>query len=134
SLWDSFLSLPSQFALNQLLKPVTMDWVLVLFVCFQMTTPLFAGNICPYPLLSHNRVRSFALAKPQLLKMSREVELTQNISYVLQCNVLAGSTPIFIEWRKDGQVKLRESDNVRSDSMATLSMLTFKRLQPNHTG
>ena len=58
----------------------------------------------------------------------------QNISYVLQCNVLSGSIPIFFEWTKDKTNKLSESSNVKIDNFEKISILNFNELQRENSG
>ena len=79
--------------------------------------------------------------KPHLLTLSKQIELLQNISYALQCNVLSGSSPIFFEWTKHNgtqSVKLSSSDQslnrIKIDTYSTFSILALQHLQNTDSG
>ena len=72
-------------------------------------------------------------AKLQLLKLPKQIELLQNISYVLQCNVLSAQTTPTFTWKR-GSTTLTNSDKVKIDNLETLSLLKLKNLQRNDSG
>lgn len=56
------------------------------------------------------------------------MELVQNMSYALQCNLMTGSKPVFFDWLKNGH-KLPLSNKVKIENFETFSLLTMKDLQ-----
>ena len=70
--------------------------------------------------------------KPKLQDWQQRIDLVENISYILQCNVLSGSN-VYFEWSKDN-LKVAEDDSIKVDNYKTLSSLSFKSLHRNHSG
>ena len=90
-----------------------------------------------FSLMIISIIRRSIQSEPQLLKLPKQIELLQNISYVLQCNVLTGSKPIFFEWSKNNNKLLdREilNKNVKIENFDTFSTFTLKNLQQIDSG
>ncbi|OTF79486.1 hypothetical protein BLA29_012753, partial [Euroglyphus maynei] len=64
---------------------------------------------------------------------STEIKLSVESSYILQCSISSGSTPIFFEWIKDDHKKL-SSTEYKIDNYDTISSILFKHLNSNDTG
>ena len=73
------------------------------------------------------------IVKPKLVPLQKHLDLFQNSTYVLSCNLIAGSRPVFFDWLKD-DLKLNSSEHVRVDNSATFSLLTFTDLQSINSG
>lgn len=71
--------------------------------------------------------------KPQLLPLSKSIELFPNMSHVFVCNTVSGSKPIFFEWTKDGH-RIVHSDKSRVEIVDAMSMLTLRSLTRNDSG
>ena len=58
----------------------------------------------------------------------------QNISYILQCLEITGSTEaLTFSWTKDGH-RLLPSKNLKIEKSQASSILTFLKLQPQNSG
>lgn len=70
------------------------------------------------------------LAKPKLLALTKQVELVPNITYVLQCLEISGTTDFLIfTWTKNGH-PLKGSSTVTVVTTESSSLLTLTKLQP----
>lgn len=65
--------------------------------------------------------------------MAKQIELVENISYILQCNALSGTNQLDFAWLKDN-VPLSDSAQFKVDKYKTLSTLSFKELKRTHSG
>ena len=71
--------------------------------------------------------------KPKLQGLVKDVELVPNMTFVLTCNPLSGSKPFVFTWTKDGQ-KLHNSNDLKIESLESVSLLTIHQLRPNDSG
>lgn len=74
------------------------------------------------------------VVKPKLLKLNDKVELFPNISYTLQCNLIAGSHPVFFEWSHNGRKVDNNVSKFKIDSSEAYSILTLKNVQASDEG
>ncbi|KAH9529934.1 hypothetical protein DERF_003785 [Dermatophagoides farinae] len=79
-------------------------------------------------ILSVNHALSIVFAdEPKLVPLQKIVELLENSTYVLTCNLFSGAKPIFFEWNKNGQ-KFSGTTNVRMENTNHYSLLTMTSL------
>ena len=79
-------------------------------------------------------VLSIVLAdEPKLVSFQKSIELLENSTYVLTCNLFSGSKPIFFEWYKNGQ-KFSETNNVHVENTNHYSLLTMINLTAQDSG
>src|SRR5699024_10190451 len=61
---------------------------------------------------------------PKLMPLNGNIDLVQNMTFVLPCSLISGSNTFF-EWTHNG-VKLLNSSSVRIENSPTFSQLTFQ--------
>ena len=69
------------------------------------------------------------------------IELKENMSYILQCNLQDGSKPVHFKWLKDGRPLTLPSSHdsssnkdIKIESFPLLSILSFNEVHRNHSG
>ena len=70
------------------------------------------------------------------MKLPKQIELLQNMSYVLQCNIQSGSIPtVTFDWNKlPNSAKLIDSSNIKIENFDKFSTLALKNVQSNDSG
>lgn len=69
---------------------------------------------------------------PKLLPQISSIDLSENMTYMLVCNLGSGSDIIF-DWTHNG-IKLINDSYVRIDNSAKISSLTFRNVQQENAG
>lgn len=76
---------------------------------------------------------SGTLDRPKLVSMVDQVTLSQHSSYVILCNLMSGTKPVFFEWNKNGH-KLVSSDQIKVDHNDFMSMVTLHNVTAAESG
>lgn len=110
-----------------------MSFRLFLFCFILKYLYVFAGKLFAIKIL-FILTNFFVLAKPKLLDFQQQIQLVPNISYILQCLEITGtSESLTFFWTKDGH-RLLPSDNLKIDTSQKSSVITFVKLHPQNTG
>lgn len=110
--------------------------LICLFVKLQLSS-VYAGicqNVQVYP--SRFNVSLHFPDKPKLLPLIKNVELFENMTFILQCLTISGSKPIFFEWSHNGR-KLNveaSSSSLSVESSDKSSLITFKNVRARDAG
>lgn len=67
------------------------------------------------------------------MKFQKQFSLHQNMTFLLQCNLISGTKPVFFEWHRNG-LKLPHSEQYRIDHYESYSTLTLNNVQLNAIG
>ena len=73
-------------------------------------------------------------SKPQLFQLQKRIELPENRTYILSCNLIAGSQPIQFEWLKDHRLLSEVESRFKVDNSEDASILTLRKLQQSDAG
>ena len=72
--------------------------------------------------------------EPKLLSLNSQIELIENMTYVLACNLLSGVEPIFFKWTFNNLPILSDNSELTMDTNShKFSLLTFKNVLKYHT-
>ncbi|KAJ6222590.1 hypothetical protein RDWZM_001135, partial [Blomia tropicalis] len=70
--------------------------------------------------------------QPKLFHLPTEVDLQENLTYTLTCNLVSGTRPVHFEWTTNGgRIPLVESERLRMEKTDSFSSLMFKSLHRN---
>lgn len=110
----------------------SFNLTIVIFITY-LTTITLASNHNNHWCILINLTELLFLVKPKLVPFSKNLDLFQNSTYVLSCNLISGTRPLFFEWHKNGR-KLEASEHIYINNSASYSLLTFSQLQSIHSG
>lgn len=67
-----------------------------------------------------------------MFHLPTEVDLQENLTYTLTCNLVSGTRPVHFEWTTNGgRIPLVESERLRMEKTDSFSSLMFKSLHRN---
>lgn len=69
---------------------------------------------------------------PKLMPQISSIDLSENMTYMLVCNLASGSNIIF-DWTHNG-IKLVNGSNIKIDNSNKISSLTFKNVKQENAG
>ena len=79
-------------------------------------------------------LKNFIAEKPKLLLLSsNNIELIENITYVLSCSLLTGSKPVQFQWFHNS-IQLSPNVNLKIDNSDSYSILTLRNIQQTNSG
>lgn len=107
--------------------------VFVRMTCFIFTFVFNSSIMAAFFLLVFCSILPFIFSSsPKLLQFQSQIYLFENMTFQLSCSLVSGHN-ISFEWNYNKQ-KLINNSNIKIESFAKLSSLTFQSVQKEHSG